>query len=129
MVVVGLVLTGVAAVIHIYIFILESLAWRGPRARAVFGLRDDQQVEHTVQLAFNQGFYNLFLAVWVVLGTILVAFGQTTVGLTMVYVGASSMVAAGAVLLATDRRKSSAALTQAGPPALGLLALTLGLLF
>lgn len=127
MVVVGLVLTGVGAVIHLYIFYLESLAWTGPRARAVFGVRTDQQAQDTRQLAFNQGFYNLLLAVWVLLGTVLIAFGWTTVGTTMVFVGAGSMVAAGLLLLATDRRKASAAITQLGAPLLGLIALSLGL--
>ena len=128
MVIVGLVLTGVAAVIHLYIFYLESLAWTGPTARAVFGIRDAQQAEDTRQLAFNQGFYNLLLAVWVLLGTVMIAFGQTTVGTTMVYVGAGSMVAAGLLLWATDRSKASAAAKQLGPPLLGLTALTIGLL-
>jgi putative membrane protein len=70
----------------------------------------------------------LFLAVWVLLGTVLVAFDMTAVGMTMVYVGAGSMAAAGLVLYATDRRKAPAALVQAGPPVLGLIALSLGLL-
>lgn len=129
MVVAGLVLTGVAAVIHVYIFYLESLAWTGRTARAVFGIRDDRQAEDTRQLAFNQGVYNLLLAIWVLLGTVLIAFGATTVGMTMVYVGAGSMVIAGLVLLATDRRKASAALKQLAAPLLGLIALSLGLLF
>lgn len=127
MIVVGLVLTGVAALIHVYIFYLESLAWTDPRTRAIFGVRTDEQAEATRPLAFNQGFYNQFLAVWIALGTVLIGVGSTTVGATLVYVGAGSMVAAGLVLILSDRRKASAALLQLAPPLLGLVALTVGL--
>ena len=41
MVVVGLALAGVAALIHVYIFYLESVVWTTPRARAVFGTTRD----------------------------------------------------------------------------------------
>lgn len=127
MIVVGLVLTGVAALIHVYIFYLESLAWTHPRTRAVFGVRTAEQAEATRPLAFNQGFYNLFLSIWIALGTGLMAAGSTPVGATLVYVGAGSMVAAGLVLILSDRRKAAAALLQLGPPLLGLVALTVGL--
>lgn len=59
MIVAGLVLTGIGALIHVYIFVLESLLWTTERARATFGT-DRAEAEQTRALAFNQGFYNLF---------------------------------------------------------------------
>ncbi len=65
----GLILTGIAALLHVYIFWLESFAWTGA-ARGVFGT-SREEAEATRELAFNQGFYNLFLAILVAVGTVL----------------------------------------------------------
>lgn len=127
MLVIGLVLTAVAAVMHVYIFTMESLTWTSPRTRATFGL-SEQQAQATREMAFNQGFYNLFLAVLVAVGTVLVAAGQHGVGLALVLAGAGSMVAAGLVLLVSSPDKARAALVQLVPPALGVLVLVVGLL-
>ena len=126
MLVAGLVLAGIAAAVHLYIFVLESLAWTGDRARATFGTTPEQARE-TRSMAFNQGFYNLFLAVEIAVGIVVVAAGGTAVGATLVFVGAGSMVAAGLVLLLSDRSKTRPALIQLTPPLLGIVALAVGL--
>jgi putative membrane protein len=122
----GLVLAGIAAAVHLYIFVLESLAWTGDKARATFGTTPEQARE-TRSMAFNQGFYNLFLAVEIAVGIVVVAAGGTAVGATLVFVGAGSMVAAGLVLLLSDRSKTRPALIQLTPPLLGIVALAVGL--
>lgn len=127
MLVVGLVLAALAALVHVYIFWLESVAWTTPRARAVFGTTEQEAVA-TRALAYNQGFYNLFLAVSVVLGIGLVVAGYRAVGVTLVLVGAGSMVAAALVLLLSDRSKASAALKQGVVPLLGVVAVVAGLM-
>lgn len=106
---------------------MESIAWRGPLARRTFGPATDAEVEATAELAYNQGFYNLFLAVAVIVGIVALAAGSTAVGATLVFTGAGSMVAAGLVLLTSDRTKTSAALKQLVPPLLGIVALAVGL--
>lgn len=127
MIIAGLVLAGLAAALHVYIWFLESMAWHSPAARAVFGHRRED-VEVTRMLAFNQGFYNLFLAILVALGTILYATGNTTVGLTLVLAGAGSMLAAAVVLLGASAKHRGAALKQGALPALAVAALVIGLL-
>ena len=126
MVVLGLVLTALAALFHVYVFFLESVAWTTPRGRRAFGT-SAEEAQATRLLAFNQGFYNLFLAVAVIAGTVLVAVDQRTVGATLVIAGAAMMTAAGVVLIASDRSKARAGLAQAVPPALGIIALAVGL--
>ncbi|WP_136612107.1 DUF1304 domain-containing protein [Sinomonas albida] len=126
MVIAGLVLAGIAALIHVYIFYLESFAWTAARTRATFGT-SVEQAEASRELAFNQGFYNLFLAIAAGLGVVLVAAGATAVGATLVFVGAGSMVAAGLVLVLSSPSKARAALTQLVPPALGVVFLAIGL--
>jgi len=126
MIITGLVLLGIAAVIHGYIFYLESVTWTSAKTRAIFGIASVDEAETTKPLAFNQGFYNLFLAIAVALGIAVIAAGNPTVGATLVFVGAGSMVAAGLVLLLSSPSKASAALKQLVPPLLGIMTLTVG---
>ncbi len=125
---VGLAAAGVAALIHIYIWVLESLTWTSPRTRAIFGIRTADQAETMRSLAFNQGFYNLFLAVMVVVGIALYTVGQTAIGATLIYAGAGSMLLAAGVLQLSNPAMLRAALVQGLPPLIGLAALTAGLL-
>lgn len=126
MVVVGLALAALAAALHVFIFYLESIAWTGARARATFGT-SQEDAETTKPLAFNQGFYNLFLAILVTVGIVLFALGATIAGVTLVFAGASSMAAAALVLLISSPDKAGAALKQGVVPALGVVALAIGL--
>ncbi|MGF0115329.1 DUF1304 domain-containing protein [Promicromonospora sp. Marseille-Q5078] len=126
MVATGLVLAGVAAALHVYIFWLESLAWTTPRARATFGTTE-QEAAATRELAFNQGFYNLFLAVVTAVGIVLVVAGSTGAGAALVLAGTGSMLAAALVLFLSSHDKRAAALTQGAVPLLAVVALVVGL--
>ncbi|GHC73418.1 membrane protein [Nocardiopsis terrae] len=127
MVIIGLAFALVGALVHVYIFVLESLLWTSPRGRAVFGTTEEG-ARATRELAFNQGFYNLFLAVAVVVGTVLTGAGATGAGAALVYAGAGSMVLAGTVLAVSSPDKLRPALIQLVPPLAGVVLLTLGLL-
>ena len=70
----GLVFAGLAALLHVYIFVMESLTWTSARTRAAFGTTEEE-AETTKLLAFNQGFYNLFLAIVTVVGIVIGGFG------------------------------------------------------
>jgi putative membrane protein len=118
------VLALVAAAIHVYIFVLESMWWTSPRGRAVFGTTETEAAA-TRELAFNQGFYNLFLAVIAAVGAVTLLAGATTIGPTLVVAGCGSMVAAGLVLLISDRTKTRPALVQLGAPLIALVALAI----
>ena len=118
----GLIVAGLAALLHVYIFVMESLTWTSPRTRATFGLTE-QQAADTKELAFNQGFYNLFLAVTAFAGIVTVAW--PAVSTTLLVVSLGSMLGAAVVLLISDRSKARAALVQGGAPLIGLVALGL----
>ncbi|MGO2111287.1 MAG: DUF1304 domain-containing protein [Pseudoclavibacter sp.] len=126
MLIAGLVLAALAALVHVVIFFLESIAWTSPRARSVFGTTE-REAEATKELAFNQGFYNLFLAGMVAVGIVLFAVGQATAGVTLVFAGTGSMTAAALVLLLSSPDKRSAALKQGIVPAVSIVVLVLGL--
>lgn len=126
MLVAGSVLAAVAALVHVYIFALESILWRGPRARAIFGTTEEE-ARVTAPLALNQGFYNLFLTIDVVVGLVLLAAGATGAGGTALLIGTGSMVLAALVLVVSDRTKARAALVQGLVPAVALVLLVIGL--
>lgn len=125
MVVAGLILAGLAALVHVYIFVMESLTWTTPRVRATFGVTEEEALA-TKSMAFNQGFYNLFLAISVFTGIVLFAVGAHAVGATLVFVGAGSMAAAAIVLLLSSPDKRAAALKQGVIPAVAVIILALG---
>lgn len=126
MVIAGLVFAALAAALHVYIFVMESLTWTSPRTRATFGI-SAEEAQATKELAFNQGFYNLFLAVVTVVGIVAVGLGHNAVGAALVFAGIGSMLAAAAVLLTSSPDKARAAITQGVFPliAVVLLAVTL----
>lgn len=126
MIALGLVLAALAAALHVYIFVLESVLWTTPRARSTFGTTAGE-AEATKDMAFNQGFYNLFLAILIAVGIIAVASGATAVGAALVFAGAGSMVAAALVLLLSAPTKRRAALTQMTPGLLAVIVLAVGL--
>ncbi|MEB4210951.1 DUF1304 domain-containing protein [Mycobacterium sp. 94-17] len=122
----GLVFAALAALLHVYIFVIESLTWTSPRTRATFGTTPDE-AETTKQLAFNQGFYNLFLAIVTAAGIVAVALRHTGIGAALIFAGVGSMAAAALVLVASDRAKARAAATQGTFPAVAIALLLLGL--
>lgn len=125
MIVAAVVFVGVAVVLHCYIFVMESLLWTAPATRRTFGLSADEAA-NTREMAFNQGFYNLFLAVAVFVG--LALFGpQRAVGATLVLTGAGSMLAAALVLALSDRTKLRAATIQGAAPLVAVILLGIGL--
>jgi len=126
MITAGLVFAGLAALLHIYIFVMESLTWTSPRTRAAFGTTPEE-AETTKLLAFNQGFYNLFLAVVSGMGIAAIGMGHKAVGAALVFAGVGSMAAAAAVLLLSARDKARAAVTQGTFPVIAIVLLLLGL--
>jgi putative membrane protein len=125
-VVAGLIFAGVAALVHVYIFVMESVAWTTPRVRATFGM-SEEEARATKSMAFNQGFYNLFLAIAVFAGVVFFTVGASVVGATLVFVGAGSMAAAALVLLLSSPDKRGAALKQGVIPAVAAILLAIGL--
>lgn len=115
----------VAGLMHVVIFSLESLLFRRPTVYRRFLFETQADAEVVRPMAFNQGFYNLFLAIGAIGGVVVCLAGEETVGQTLAYFACASMVAAGLVLIATDRRMLRAALTQAVPPAIALLGILL----
>jgi putative membrane protein len=112
----------VAGLLHVAVFAMESLLFRRPAIRRSFGgpagLSDDVDL-----WAFNQGFYNLFLAAGAIGGVIAAHAGHPVAGRAIALFACGCMVAAGIVLVASTRgRLLRGALLQAVPPLVALIA-------
>lgn len=121
MLIIGLLLAALAAAFHVFIFALESLRWTEPETRRIFGVASEADAETTKPLAFNQGFYNLFLAIATLLGIVLVLSGLATVGLTLVFTGTAMMLAAALVLVLSNPRMAKSAAMQGGLPLVAIV--------
>ena len=123
---VAVVFALLAAAIHVLFFALESVLFRRPFAWRTFGIRSQQDAETTRDWALNQGFYNLFLAVGVVVGVALSASGDpatTGAGVGMVLLATASMLAAAIVLLVTKPTLLRGVLIQGVAPLVAIVAI------
>ena len=121
----GLFFAGLAALLHVYIWVMESLTWTSARTRATFGISEEEAVA-TKELAFNQGFYNLFLAIITFTGIVIGGTGRYGIGLALIFAGTGSMLAAAVVLLLSSPDKARAAITQGTLPLITLVLLAVG---
>ncbi|KQB84022.1 DUF1304 domain-containing protein [Corynebacterium lowii] len=112
----GFIFATLAALVHVFIFYLESFAWEGDKARALFGTTPES-ARLTKFNAYNQGFYNFFLAVLVFAGLIALIWSRT-VGITLGLAGVVPMLAAATVLFVSSKPHRSAAIKQGSFPLL-----------
>lgn len=115
------VFVGLAALLHVYIFWMESVGWTRPEVWKRFGVADQASADVTRPMAYNQGFYNLFLGLGAALGLVLWWAGRDTAGQTLALFCTGSMVAAAAVLITTGRSYLRAALSQGTLPLIGFV--------
>jgi putative membrane protein len=127
-VIIGSVFLGLATLIHLYIFFLESVAWSKPSTWKIFGVKSQADADTIKPMAYNQGFYNLFLGVGVGIGLILLATTNLSqAGLALAFLAGGSMVLASAVLITSNPRAARSAAIQGVAPLLGIIFLVLGL--
>lgn len=126
--VVGSIFALIAALIHLYIFFLESVLWTKPSTMKTFGVRDATDAETLRAMAFNQGFYNVFLALGTGIGLVLLGTGFSREGgIAIAMFALSSMLLAAVVLVASNPKMIKAALIQGAAPLLALVFLLLSL--
>ncbi len=79
-VVLGVVGAVLASALHVAFFVVESLRFRNPATWRAFGLGSQAEADVVAPMAFNQGFYNLFLAIGTVTGVVVLLSGEKTIG-------------------------------------------------
>jgi putative membrane protein len=111
------IFVALAGVFHLAVFALESLLFKKPSTYQRFLIKTEAEAEAARPWAFNQGFYNLFLAIGAIGG--LIAGGDK--GHAIALFACACMAGAGIVLIASDRRLARSAALQAVPPILALV--------
>ena len=120
------VFAALAAILHVYIFLMESVRWTQPAVWKRFGVPDQATADAVKPMAYNQGFYNLFLAIGAIIGLALFWVGgpgtvADVAGRTLVLFTLGSMVAAALVLISTGSKYLRAALLQGTLPLIGFV--------
>lgn len=123
--IIGLVAAVLAALLHVAFFVLESVLFRLPAGRRIFGVRPENDSAPLRLFAVNQGIYNLALAIVVLVGVVLTAaHPESPLGVAVIVAGCSVMVMAGFALAVTaPRRTLPIALAQGGLPLVAIIAL------
>ena len=121
MAIAGAVLVTLAALLHVYIFLMESIWWTRRSIWRRFGVASQADADTIRPMAYNQGFYNLFLAVGAGLGLFLFFTGQREPGAALVLFSTGSMVLAATVLATSGQRYFRAALAQGALPLVGFV--------
>jgi putative membrane protein len=112
-----------AGLVHVFIFYLESVAFSKPSTYRRFMIADEKEATTVAPWAFNQGFYNLFLAIGTAAGSIVWIACRTHQGRALIGFGCACMLAAALVLIGTDRRMARAAVLQGLFPLVALATL------
>ena len=118
---IAILAAALAAAIHLWIFAMESLWFMRPAVYRRFGIASEEEAGVVRSFAYNQGFYNLFLAAGVIAGLGFLWSGETVAGRVLVLFPCASMVAAGVVLFLHNDRFLRAAAVQALPPLVAIL--------
>jgi len=124
--IIATVAASLAALLHVYIFVMESIQWTQPKVWRRFGVADQAAADTTKPMAYNQGFYNLFLAIGAIIGLALFWAGETgttveVAGRTLVLFSLGSMLAAALVLTTSGAKYLRPALVQGTLPLIGFV--------
>jgi putative membrane protein len=120
MLIAAAVSAGLAALVHVYIFWLEALVFE-TTGRKAFGV-SEQDAAIMKPWAYNQGFYNLFLAIGTAVGVGILGANRNA-GVALIIFGIGSMFTAALVLITSDPAKARGAVVQGLFPSIGLIAL------
>ncbi len=115
------IFVALAAVLHVYIFLMESVLWTRPATWKRFGVASQADADTTRPMAYNQGFYNLFLGIGAAIGLVLFFGGQPEAGKALVLFTTAAMVGAATVLTTTGSGYLRPALIQGTLPLIGFV--------
>ncbi|MGL4306870.1 MAG: DUF1304 domain-containing protein [Mycobacteriaceae bacterium] len=113
------IFAALAALLHVLIFVMESVLWERRPVWKRFGLASQEDAATTKSLAYNQGFYNLFLAIGIAVGLVI----GGAAGTALVVFCCFSIVAAAVVIVTGGSQYLRAGLIQGITPTIALIAL------
>ena len=117
---VSIIFAAIAAAIHVLFFAMESIFFMNPKVYKGFGVRSNEDAELLKVSMFNQGFYNLFLAIGIFEGIYLLR-DYTLAGKSLILFCCASMVAAAVVLLFSKKGMMRGVLLQGLCPLIAIV--------
>ncbi|HDH03232.1 MAG TPA: DUF1304 domain-containing protein [Actinobacteria bacterium] len=118
----ALVSVGLAGLLHVGFFLMESVWWRRPAIHRRFGIRSQEEADLNAFALYNQGFYNLGLGIGAFVGIGLDLADNASGGPIIVFASAI-MLLASIVLVSARKALAPAAAVQGLPPLIAILAL------
>jgi len=126
--IIGAIFVGIAGLIHVAIFLLESVLWSRPSTWKRFGIKSQADADVLRPMAYNQGFYNLFLALGAGAGLVMLASNNVTqAGAALSIFVLLSMLLAAVVLVFSNPKLVRAAAFQGAAPLIGLIFLIIAI--
>lgn len=126
--IVGAIFVGIAGLIHIAIFLFESVLWTRPSTWKRFGVKTQDEADVLRPMAYNQGFYNVFLALGAGAGLVMLASSNVQqAGAALAIFVLLSMLLAAVVLLFSNPKLARAAAFQGAAPLIGLIFLIIAI--
>ena len=116
---ISIAFAAIAGAIHVIFFLMESVFWMNPKVHRGFGIKNVAEAEQFKLSFFNQGFYNLFIALGTLLGISFIFKGQVMLAGILISFCGFCMVGAGVVLWFSAPHLRRAAYAQMIPPLLG----------
>jgi putative membrane protein len=128
LVVIASIFVALAALIHIVIFLMESVLWSRPQIWSRFGIATQADADTIRPMAYNQGFYNLFLALGAGVGFVMLGASDAYAGgVAISAFTLLSMLLAAVVLVTSQPNLWRAAIVQGAAPLIGLVLLLIAL--
>lgn len=118
---ISIVFASLAALLHVLFFSLESLFFMNPKVYKTFGARTLEEAATLRLLYFNQGFYNLFLAMGVFGGVFLLQGEHVSAGKAVILFCCASMFLASMVLLFSKPKMLRGVIIQGLCPLIAIL--------
>jgi putative membrane protein len=126
--IIGALFVGIAGLIHLFIFLLESVLWNRPSTWKRFGVKNQDEADVLRPMAYNQGFYNVFLALGAGAGLVMLASSNVQqAGAALSIFVLLSMLLASVVLLFSNPKLARAAALQGVAPLIGLVFLIIAI--
>ena len=126
--IIGAVFVGIAGLIHLAIFLFESVLWSRPTTWKRFGVKNQEEADILRPMAYNQGFYNVFLALGAGAGLVMLASSNVQqAGAALSIFVLLSMLLAAVVLLFSNPKLARAAAFQGTAPLIGLIVLIIAI--
>jgi len=116
-----IIFAAIAGLIHVLFFLMESIFWMNPKVHKGFGVKNLEDAEQFKISFFNQGFYNLFLAIGIFVGIYLLHGEYLIIGKTLVVFCSASMLSASLVLLVSKPGMIRGVLIQGLSPLIALV--------